>query len=150
MHINEFAEKHLFNPLDIYEHDWWMSPGGLPQAHTGLILKPRDMAKLGQLFLNKGLWKDKQIISEKWIQESIKDHVQEPRHYGYQWWRQTFEANGEYHEAFYAAGNGGQFMFCFPDLDIVVVFTAGNYGQNFYKKQVVKMLSEVILPAIDR
>ena len=148
VHLDEYVEEHLFEPLGIEDHRWWMSTGSLPQAHAGLVMRPIDMMKIGQLLLNNGNWNGQSIISKEWIDESMKDRIEGRRNYGYQWWLRSFTINAAEYQAYFAAGNGGQYLFCFPALDLAVVFTAGNYGQGFNRPQAIQMLEEYILPAL--
>ena len=141
----EFAEQRLFTPLGITSYDWIGFPLAphIAVASSTLYLRPRDMAKIGQLYLKGGVWNGEQIISEEWIAESTSEHIQVPSSgspipglihgYGYQWWRGTF-SNGDT-ETYFAAGWGGQFIFNLPDMEMVVVLTGGQFEggyQGFY------------------
>jgi len=84
-----FAQKYLFDPLGIKDVEWKLSPEGIVSGYGGLSLLPKDMAKIGLLFLNKGRWEDQQIISADWIEESIQPDIDgrwNGEDYGYQWW----------------------------------------------------------------
>ena len=86
------------------------------------------MAKFGQLYLNNGKGNGKQIVSEKWVKESTQPHTKTTSGaYGYQWWLRSFDVNDRQTDSFYAIGNAGQFIFVFPELEMVVVSTAQNY-----------------------
>ena len=87
MLTNEFAELYLFNPLGIDNYSWDRLEDGLLDATGGLHMRPRDMAKIGYLFLNDGKWKGKSIISQEWLTESTKAHTTHDLEYGYgyQW-----------------------------------------------------------------
>ncbi len=76
--VQDFARRILFGPLNIQESGWYASPAGIPYFSTGLRLTPRDIAKLGQLCLNKGRWFGKQIVNEKWISESTRAQMEVP------------------------------------------------------------------------
>jgi CubicO group peptidase (beta-lactamase class C family) len=125
---DEFAERYLFGPLGISDYYWWRYPDGTVQTGGGLYLRPRDMAKFGQLFLNGGRWGDRQIISEGWIEESVNQQAPDSR-YGYQWWLEYYSVDGAVFDSFSARGRGGQYIFVFPDLDLIAVFTGGNDNQ---------------------
>src|SRR6185369_2194010 len=75
MPADKFAEQHLFNPLGITDYYWSKLPGEIVQTAGGLHLRPRDMAKLGQLFLDGGAWHGKQIVSKTWISQSTENHI---------------------------------------------------------------------------
>jgi CubicO group peptidase (beta-lactamase class C family) len=151
--INEFAQKYLFGPLGIskYELGYLDKLRKVPNSGGGLFLRPRDMAKLGYLFLRKGIWKGEQIVSAKWVEEATREQVKAGplwiTGYGYQWWLHKYGIEGKTVEGYAAWGWGGQFIFVFPILDAVIVFTAGNYsGQGSFIPMM--MLNNDILPTI--
>jgi CubicO group peptidase (beta-lactamase class C family) len=154
MRADKFAERHLFEPLGISDYYWSKLPDDIVETGGGLLLRPRDMAKIGYLFLNGGRWKGKQIISEKWIKASTRNYVgsvqfpawlQAASGYGYQWWLGTLKV-GTRDVAFYGArGRAGQFILVFPDRQIVAVFTGLN--DNILMNQPLEMLQRYILPA---
>ena len=147
MHVDQFAEKYLFRPLGIAHHDWWRTANGLPQTHAGLLLCPRDMAKIGQLYLDHGRWKDQQIVSTPWVSESTTPHFKNER-YGFGWWLDSFSFQGRTLKGYVAKGNGGQFIFVIPDIYMVIVFTGGNYGSSI-ANQAFKIVNEYVLPAVN-
>ena len=114
-----FAEKHLFKPLGISGVIWPSNPQGVTIGYGQIHMRPRDMAKFGYLYLNNGLWEGNQIISSRWIKDSIRKHVATNGllDYGYQWWT---TGSGEYG----AMGYGGQFIFVVPHKNIIAVFTS--------------------------
>ena len=141
----EFADQQLFTPLGITYFDWVGFPLAphIAVASSTLYLRPRDMAKIGQLYLQGGVWNGDRIVSQEWVAESTGESIQVPPSedplpgfvdgYGYQWWRGTF-ANGDT-ATYFAAGWGGQFIFVLPELDMVIVFTGGHFEggyQGFY------------------
>lgn len=146
--MDHFAEENLFEPLGITTFEWdYISPY-MVHASGNLKLRPRDLAKFGYLFLNEGEWDGERIISEEWIRESTKERISlsATDGYGYQWWLSTYRAGAETFEAFYAAGWGGQEIVVFPSLDMVVVFTGGNYVDA---EPSAEILSKYILPAVE-
>jgi CubicO group peptidase (beta-lactamase class C family) len=154
--IKEFAQKYLFEPLGISKYEWGYhdDAGKVPASEGGLFLRPRDMAKLGYLFVNKGKWKGEQIISAKWIEEATSEHIKlSPTMltgYGYQWWLYKFKMNNEIIESYSADGYGGQRIFVSPSLDMVVVFTAGNYSipHSQVLNMMYSMVNNYVLPAL--
>jgi CubicO group peptidase (beta-lactamase class C family) len=132
MEVNTFAEERLFNPLGITEYIWTRYPDGSLETDGGLALCSRDLAKIGQLFLNNGKWDGDQIISENWIKESIipRVNLSRNRSFGYYWNEMKYDFDGEEEKAFFVPGDGGQFLVVLPSLKMVIVFTAGNYGVN--------------------
>lgn len=121
----EFAKKYLFIPLSIADHNWEQDKQGNYNGSAGLCLTPRDMIKIGQLYLNKGMYNGKRIVSEEWINKvstfKITTKNIEPfgPGYGYLWW--TGNANG--HDYFFANGYGGQFIVVSPFSNLIVVAT---------------------------
>ncbi|MEO6036090.1 MAG: serine hydrolase [Verrucomicrobiota bacterium] len=142
-----FARRELFAPLGIEDVMWSEDARRNNHGWGDLQLHPRDMAKLGQLFLQRGRWRDHQIISEDWVRESTRAHVQRTSnrdHYGYFWW-----VKGEdYPGMFEAVGRGGQRITVWPDKDMVLVFTGGGFEPGVLAKFILKALkSDVSLPA---
>ncbi|MHC4105654.1 MAG: serine hydrolase domain-containing protein [Planctomycetota bacterium] len=138
VHADEFAEAALFSPLGITDYQWKKHQGSdLAEFDGGLRLRPRDLAKIGQLYFNKGKWEGQQIVPEDWVTASVKDWIvadeSELDSYGFQWWlRPLTGIEGHIPKAndiFYGSGFGGQKLYVIPDLDMVVVFT-GNCTNN--------------------
>jgi len=147
--LDIFAMHYLFNKLGITEFEWQMISKDMVFCSGDLRLRPRDMAKFGQLFLNKGTWEEQQIISENWVDESVQTRFNMANNwwedgYGYQWWTKAFNSNSFSYKSYFAAGWGGQYIFVFPAIDMVVVFTGGNYYDSV---PVGDLLNHFILPA---
>jgi CubicO group peptidase (beta-lactamase class C family) len=126
--LDEFARATLFEPLGITGVEWIRVKGDT-DAGGGLRLRPRDMAKIGQLVLAGGRWNDRQIVSTAWIDASMTPRMDATSlfFYGYLWWLGRSLLNGrEVHWAG-ALGRGGQSIRIVPELDLVVVVTAGYY-----------------------
>jgi CubicO group peptidase (beta-lactamase class C family) len=148
--MDVFANEHLFAPLGITSYEWDHINADVIHASGNLQLRPRDMAKFGSLYLNDGVWQGKQIVSTEWVQHSTQIQASLPGRqstegYGYQWWVGTYYLGSTPVPAFYAAGWGGQQIVVFSDLDMVVVFTGGNYVDP---SPVNEIINEYILPAI--
>ncbi|HDZ19126.1 hypothetical protein LCGC14_1218340 [marine sediment metagenome] len=135
-----FANEYLFEPLEITSTRWDYDPDGLPLGGEGLYLKARDMAKIGYLFLNKGIWGEDQIISKEWVNTSTYKHVtvSNSSDYGYQWWI------SKTYDSYRASGFGGQQIHVFPENDLVVVFT----GWDLFTGLSWDLLDNFILPSI--
>lgn len=136
----EFAKAHLFAPLGIKGLSWSRSPRGISDGCCGLLLTPHEMAKFGWLFLSKGKWDGRQVVSSAWVDRSTRRHVDATLfdHYGYQWWR---DGRGYY----MAAGYKGQRIFVIPRKNMVAVFT-GSLGRStiFAPKT---LLDKFVIPA---
>ncbi len=157
MKIDEFSGKYLFEPLDIYPYYWDYYKNGMVDAAGSLKIKPRDMAKIGVTFLNKGVWNGKQIISGQWVEKSATSYPGNNwmnnwgdhwgmKGYGYMWWNHTFVEAGKRIKMFYAAGWGGQYIMVIPELNSVVVFTGGNY---LTYRPSFEILKKYIIPAFN-
>jgi len=146
----DFADKNLFQPLGITEYEWDYINPQIIHASGNLKLRPRDMAKFGYLYINEGIWNEKRILSKNWIFESTKEHISFfssswSDGYGYQLWLKTYSINSTLFKSYFAAGWGGQKIIVFPEKQLVVVFTGGNYvGQEPSDE----ILTRFILPAI--
>jgi CubicO group peptidase (beta-lactamase class C family) len=121
--LEDYADDVLFRPLGISPGDWMRSPQGEVSAGSGLELTPRDMLKLGQLYLRNGEWDGQTIVDPEYAVaattwQSVGDSTGGWAGYGYQWWITATEAG---YPAYFALGYGGQHIFVVPDLDLVVV-----------------------------
>lgn len=130
--LKRFAEQYLFKPLGIDKYVWNFEPTKTSsETFCQLYLTPREMAQFGQLYLNKGRWNGKPVISSEWVEQSLKKHsVIQGVNYGYLWWNKYLDANGVRYYSYGAQGNGGQKIYIFQDLDMVVVVTGGNYNSQ--------------------
>lgn len=126
--LDEFARETLFDPLGITGFEWSRVRGD-SDAGGGLRLRPRDMAKIGQLVLSGGRWNNRQIVSRGWIETStaLKLKATDGQDYGYLWWLGWSQFNGRKIRWIGALGRGGQSIRIVPDLDLVVAVTAGYY-----------------------
>jgi CubicO group peptidase (beta-lactamase class C family) len=142
--LGAYAQEKLFGPLGITRFSWSEGPGGLSWGSSGITLSAEDLAKLGQLLLQKGEWEGKQIIPAEWISESTRKWAEtstadaSDQGYGYLWWR---TASG------YAAfGSGSQALFVDPDHELVAVFL-GASGTDRTLPAVV--MDSYVLRAVD-
>jgi CubicO group peptidase (beta-lactamase class C family) len=147
--IQEFAKIYLFEPLDITRYTW-RTTGGIAHTGGGFWMRPIDMAKFGQLYLNRGRWQGKQIISEEWSDEARKIHtkVTNDLGYGHLWWKWIFKIDEQPFPAFSAQGHGENHIFVLPDLELVVVLTGSAYNESYGPAQTAMMMSQYILPAV--
>lgn len=148
-----FADRTLFAPLGISDYRWFTTPTGGPYLGGGLYLRPRDLLKIGQLYLDRGVWRGERLLPESWIRESWARYGRlaplevNGNDYGYLWWHHEYEVKGEIVRTVEARGYGGQYLFVVPALDLVVVVTAGNY-RNGRTRQPQEILDRFILPAV--
>lgn len=127
--IDAMAGEALFSPLGIADVEWMRYADGTPNAVSGLRMRPRDVAKIGQMVLDGGRWNGWPVVSPAWIGESLTPQVNGEGlyFYGYQWW--LGRSLAERREITWAAafGYGGQRLYVVPELDLVVVVLAGLY-----------------------
>lgn len=151
----DFANEHLFYPMNITTAEWGRIPTGLPNGGSGLFLLPRDMAKFGQLFIDDGAWQGQQLISPEWIADSVARRVNisswatYSEAYGFQWWLDDFRHDGQTVAAYITAGYGGQYIFALPDLELVVAFTGHNYENGPGVANLYEILTSYILDSIN-
>jgi CubicO group peptidase (beta-lactamase class C family) len=128
----QFANEYLFSPLGINHVQWGDEEDqGAISSGLSLYMTPRDMAKIGQLVLNKGKWNGEQVVSAKWVEDATTPKTSITGiAYGYLWWNIPFMVKGKTYTAKTATGNGGQYIMVFPELDMVAVFTGGAYNSN--------------------
>ncbi|MCP1832421.1 CubicO group peptidase (beta-lactamase class C family) [Bradyrhizobium sp. USDA 4518] len=146
--IDAFARDKLFEPLGITDVEWLSFTGSAElAAFAGLRLRPRDVAKLGELVANDGRWNGRQVLPAAWIAESTKPRVNAGGHvvvyYGYHWWLGRSLLNG--HDLIWIAayGSGGQRLFIVPGLDLVVVVNAFDHDAISNA-----ILNQFLLPAV--
>ena len=146
MHADKYADKYLFPQLDIKKSRWFKNQEGHPHTGGGLYLTPRDMAKFGQLYLQKGQWQGKQIIPAEWVEESFRMHVPFSGNrgttvgYGYLWW--ILKDN-----VYAAMGFRAQYIFVIPDHNMVIVITGDTRSGSDQRKPIGFLYSH-ILPAV--
>jgi len=148
--LSKFARDELFTPLGIIDLEWVQMPAsGEFAAAYGLRLRPRDMAKLGQLVISHGIWKGKPIVSAEWLKEATTGRfpVMDTDYYGYQWWIGSSAVNAKKIDWFEAFGLGGQRIIIVPSLELVIVFTTGLYDMENASFVTTGLLDDYVLPA---
>ncbi|MCL6088012.1 MAG: beta-lactamase family protein, partial [Actinobacteria bacterium] len=151
--VDDFSREYLFDPLGITNAYWLYMKNNIVSTAGGLMMRPRDMAKIGYLYLNNGKWLDKQILSEDWIKASTRGFIQVPEgewtdwhghESGYQWFLRTDDVNSIKVDSLVRTGWGGQRIIAYPGLNTVVVLTGGNYATYDYANDLA-MLKDYIL-----
>jgi hypothetical protein len=143
--IADYAEQKLLGPMGIKDVYWQEDPQGISFGGSGIYMTPQDMARFGYLFLQNGLWRDKQLVPESWVKQATSKKVDTPAGlagyygYGYQWWMNNF---GGYS----ARGFGGQYIFVLPEYDIVAVFTGSLQGNAFFLPE--DLVGNFIIPSV--
>lgn len=143
--IEAYGEKNLFVPLGI-KHQWKRTYLGVVDTEGGLYLEGGDLAKIGYLYLQDGLWDGKRLISDAWVRQSLTPAVDtgwQGLKYGFKWWLQPLEDRKEY--VWHGIGFGGQRLMVFPSEQLIAVFT----GWDIIKDAAFDSeLAERLLPAV--
>jgi CubicO group peptidase (beta-lactamase class C family) len=158
--LAELARSELFEPLGIRDWEWVTDLRGRPLAFTGLRMRPRDLAKIGRMTLDRGEWRGRPIVPAAWIAASLRPHLttglRSPptaRHdlgYGYQFWTGSVEWKERTLPWSAGFGNGGQRLFLLPELDVSVVVTSGDYGSPEINHIVNQLFSDLVATIADR
>lgn len=164
--LKQYLEDRLMTPLNINHYAIGRTAKGHLPMHGGERLRPRDLAKFGQLLLSEGRWRGKQVVPEAWIAEILKPGVstgwswtgslssapqtQRSSTYRFKWFQTLLQVKGTDYRLIHSWGNGGQFIFAVPELDLVVVVTGSNYGDRMIEeqKQAFHMLQTFLLPSV--
>ena len=153
--LEDYARAVLFSPLGIDDVEWIGDLAGVPSAASGLRLRPRDLAKIGSLYLHGGKWRERQVVAAAWVGESTRRHVSlrpgvsafGTHGYGYQWWHTCYRTGWGTFQTHTAIGNGQQRIFIVPALDLVVTILAGRYNDPTAQRLPDRLLLEHIIPA---
>jgi len=157
--LHAFARETLFDPLEIGPTEWFTDDHGETIAASGVRMTPRDLARIGLMMLKGGMWGERRVVPAQWIERSTSPMVDidETRQYGYQWYLGKFDftastgpwLNQSRLERYWGGiGNGGQRLFVFPGLDLVVAITAGNYDTTDQGVPSTRVIRELVLPAL--
>jgi CubicO group peptidase (beta-lactamase class C family) len=149
--LPELFDETVARPLGMRRYFLNLAPNGEPYLGGGALVAPRDFAKLGEIALRKGRWNGARILDETFAERMISPLVDlRSVQYGYLWWSMEVPYKDKKLRAVFAGGNGGQLVMAIPDLDLVVGFFGGNYGDGeaTYRAQ-RSYVPEFILPAVD-
>ena len=126
LYATEYAEQRLFGPLGITDYHWKLTPKGYPDTEGGLYLEAEQLAKIGYLYLQNGVWEDQRILPENWAEMATRKHVEQVNNlgwgYGFQWWRLD---RGDIH-VWAGLGFGGQFLIVLPQYQVIGVINSWN------------------------
>ncbi|MBW1842282.1 MAG: serine hydrolase, partial [Deltaproteobacteria bacterium] len=150
MSTQTFAERKLFDPLNVKVQGWATDPNGIYQGGNNLSLIPRDMAKLGQLYLDGGRFGNRQVVPKWWVEASTRPSDLELHEvygtYGYSWYVRPGREN-----AFVAVGYGGQYIYVSPSYDTVIVVTSTLESKGrVWEKHLFEHLQSGILGSIEQ
>lgn len=153
MDIEEYAARHLFAPLGIEQFYWKRTPAGHVDGSGGLYLRAHDLAKIGYLYLQKGMWDGKQIVSADWVKNSVKAHSDAKEKipglkWGYAWASLPYGEKDQ-HTLFGNGGFGGQALLVLPDHDAVIAYTAWNALDDQPKPNPMAVVDQFLLALND-
>ena len=148
--IDKYAEEKLFKPLGITRYEWICGADGVPSAASGLRLRTQDLARIGQLVLDKGSINGREIVPEAWLRESFtprSDMPDDGLRYGF-FWVLAPASLGDPPPLVWHLGNGGQMLRVSHKTNVVTVVFAGNYNQADSWKLPIKVIAEFVIPAL--
>lgn len=146
MSLLDFARVKLFDPLGITQVEWVTGADGVYSAASGLRLRPRDLAKIGQLILQHGTWQGQAVVPHAWLNQALTTRIPcfDDVHYGYQWYvRDATDGHGK---RVFALGNGGQRLIVLPQHDLIVAILCGRYNQPDQWKAPAAIMLQHVLP----
>lgn len=158
-------DRTVARPLRFGPYYWNLQPNGEGYLGGGAFVRPRDFLKVGQAYLDGGMWNGRRLVSAAWVKDSLSPHMRiSPQTTGLQgdafrenywevdegwaWHMIPVKSAGKTYQAFHANGNGGQLLIIVPELNLAVMFTAGNYGQGLWNRERDEFVSGMIIPAI--
>ncbi len=147
--LDAYANEKLFKPLGITKFEWVRGSDGEPSAASGLRLTIHDLAKIGMMMMDQGYYKGQQIVSTEWIREilSPKADLKSGLRYGYHWYLPSSGNPPRWVSGF---GNGGQRLTLMLQAGVVLALFAGNYNQQDGWKMPVRLIEEILVPALER
>ena len=154
----ELFHEAIATPLGFGDYYMNLMPTGEAYMGGGMYVRPRDQLKVGQVYLSGGMWNGRRVLSTDWVKEALRQRTSfvsagdfdPPVHgYGHGWHTRERKVGGHMYRDFFMGGNGGQNVIVLPDLDMVIVFTGGNYGEaaKFYRWE-WDLMPKYILPAV--
>lgn len=152
----DLFSRFVARPMAFGTYHLNLMPTGDAYMGGGVYLRPRDALKLGQLYLNGGLWNGARIVGKEWVDRSTASHAAFARpvididlnhEYGYGWHIHHFTSGGRTYRQFAAEGNGGQFIMVFPELDMVVAINSGKYASPLWYRWGLEVVAKYLIPA---
>jgi len=160
-------DRTIAQPLQFGRYYWNLQPTGEGYVGGGAFVRTRDFLKIGQAYLDGGVWNGHRIASEAWVKDAIAPHAHiseqttgvtgdafRQAYYdedeGYAWHHINVKSGDKTYRAYHGNGNGGQLLLVVPQFDLVAMFTAGNYRQGLWNRERDDIVGEMIIPALDR
>jgi CubicO group peptidase (beta-lactamase class C family) len=150
--LPQFFDRTIAQPLQIDRYSLNLTPTGDMYGGGGVRLRPRDMLKFGQLYLDGGVWHGHRVVDASWVTTSTSRQITNANGSdGFAWHRFVLKARNREYQEYEASGNGGQFIIVVPELDLTVVITAGNYGQyGIWRKFREDLVPQYVLSAVEQ
>lgn len=147
-----YMDKQLFAPIGIQGYIIQNDDTRKPYFGGGMYMTPQQMFRFGQLYLNKGKWEGKQILSEEWVEKSLQNYrplenTDDKNGYGYLFWHHTYKVDEREIASIEARGAGGRYIFMIPELEVVIAITSQNFRNGKFD-QPETIVENYILPAI--
>jgi CubicO group peptidase (beta-lactamase class C family) len=156
--LPDFYRDHLARPLGMGRYAMNLTPTGEGYGGGGLYILPRDFLKLGQLYLDDGMWRGRRLLDAGWattattaydtITTSMSATIGDEG-YGYGWWVFSYPYRGRELSAFYAGGNGGQYVIVVPELDLAVAIFGGNYNQSVMHRSKYEWVRDYVVASVE-
>lgn len=160
-------DRTVAQPLQFGRYYWNLMPTGEGYVGGGAFIRTRDFLKLGQAYLDGGVWNGRRIATEAWAKDAIAPHAHISEkttgvtgetfmnsYYdtdeGYAWHIINVKSGDKVYPAYHGNGNGGQLLLVVPQFDLVAMFTAGNYRQGLWNRERDDIVGEMIIPALGR
>ena len=148
----EFAREVLARPLGFHLADWPTDPQGIHFGGNDMEMTPRQMLRVGEMYLNDGVYEGRRVLPAQWVERSLTPHTLSPRHngeraYGYGWWLSNLAG----YPAAFAWGYGGQFIVLVEDLDLVIVTTSSSYpgeGRRQHTRAIYNLVEHELIARI--
>ena len=150
MPLDEFARKNLFGPLGIDRFNWLKAAGGQTKGQGNLSIRTRDLAAVGQMYLNRGVFQSKRVVNPEWIEQSwaklvsISSSDPYADFYGYMWYSRDEPTGTDRTLVHFASGNGGNKIYVVPSRQIVIAITSSAYGQGYGQRRSQSILLSVL------
>ena len=160
-------DRTIAQPLQFGSYYWNLQPTGEGYVGGGAFVRTRDFLKIGQAYLDGGVWNGRRIASDAWVKDAIAPHAHiseqttgvtgdafRQAYYdedeGYAWHHISVKSGDKTYRAYHGNGNGGQLLLVVPEFDLVAMFTAGNYRQGLWNRERDDIVGEMIIPALGR
>lgn len=160
-------DRTIAQPLQFGSYYWNTMPNGEGYLGGGAFVRTRDFLKIGQAYLDGGVWNGKRIATEGWVKDAWAPHAHISEattgvtgeafanaYYdtteGYAWHHIMVRSGDKKYPAYHGNGNGGQLLIVVPQFDLAAMFTGGNYRQGLWNRERDDILGEMVIPALNR